>query len=54
MILRLEIPDHLAQILEQRASEINSAFCDDWTPETLAASFIAHILIDDEAGHSLQ
>ena len=54
MILQIEINEELARILEARAIEINSRFADDWTPATLAASMLAHVLVDDEATHSLQ
>lgn len=54
MILRIDLPEELALILAQRALEINLKFDDTWTPETLAASLLSHVLIDDEANHALQ
>jgi hypothetical protein len=54
MKLLIELADDLALILARRALEINSSFDDEWTPETLAASMLEHVLIDDEQIHSLQ
>ena len=42
----IELDDTLLDLLEQRVTEINSSYAGVWTPETLAASFLTHVLID--------
>ena len=48
------VDEKLAALLCRRTQEINRALRDDWTPETLAASFLEHVLVDDEATHCIQ
>ncbi len=46
-VLRIEVPDEVADLLKLSAMEINLRFRDDWTRETLAASLLEHVLMDD-------
>lgn len=43
----VEIDDESAAMLEMQCADINRAFKEVWTPETLAASFLSHLLMDD-------
>jgi len=47
MKLVLELDDEMSALLSKRVQEINDLFDSKWTMETLAASFIHHVLIDD-------
>lgn len=47
--ITLDLDDPLASQLEQTVREINEACKAEWTMETLAASFLEHMLIDDTA-----
>jgi hypothetical protein len=49
MKLVLELEKEVADLLKQYVWQINHDFTDDWTEETLAASFLAHILLDTAA-----
>ncbi len=50
--LRIQLDEELVAILAERALEINLKFDDRWTPETLAASFLRHVLLDDQMAHT--
>lgn len=54
MKILIELENDLAELLKQQVREINREFRDNWTPETLAASLLAHVLIDSEETQSLQ
>jgi len=50
--LIVRLPDDLAETLRLTAHEINRQFNGRWTEETLAASFLKHVLEDDQASYS--
>jgi hypothetical protein len=49
MKLVLELEDEIADLLRQYVWQINHDLQDCWTEETLAASFLAHVLLDSAA-----
>ena len=49
--ITVELDTDVADMLEMQCKDINTAFKDTWTPETLAASFLRHVLIDDFECH---
>ena len=46
-VLRIKVPEEVADLLKLTAMEINFRFRDNWTRETLAASILQHVLEDD-------
>jgi hypothetical protein len=49
MKLVLELEEDVAELLRQYVWQINHDYVDCWTEETLAASFLAHVLLDSAA-----
>jgi hypothetical protein len=49
MRLILELDEEVAKLLRQYVWQINRELQDCWTEETLAASFLAHVLLDSAA-----
>ncbi len=51
--LILELEDEDALLLERMAASINREFDARWTPDTLALSFLVHLLRDDQAANEV-
>jgi hypothetical protein len=49
MKLVLELEEEVASLLRKYVWQINHDMQDHWTEETLAASFLAHVLLDSAA-----
>ncbi len=45
--ITVELDDPIAEMLSQAVQEINEACKAEWTPATLAASFLEHVLCDE-------
>lgn len=49
--LIIDLEDDLAELLTEHVSNINENLEADWTVETLAASYLTHVLLDDQDCH---
>ncbi len=47
--LEIYVPDHIADTLTLTAHRLNWMYNDTWNAETLAASFLKHLIEDDLA-----
>lgn len=51
MELTIRIDPALAASLARLTAAVNDVMADKWTIETMAASLLEHVLIDDEVTH---